>query len=62
MKSVYTLLPYPKRFLEDKSRFKIGLFSRQTGKSFCTSLDAVLDSISHPKSLWICLSAGERQS
>lgn len=62
MKSVYTLLPYQRRFLEDKSRFKIGLFARQLGKSFCTGLDAVLDSISHPKSLWICLSAGERQS
>lgn len=59
---VYTLLPYQQAFLEDNARFRIGLFSRQTGKSFITSLDAVLDAMSKPRTLWVCLSAGERQS
>ena len=61
-KSVYTLLGYQRRFVEDKSRFRLGLFSRQCGKSFCTSLDAVMDALEHPNSLSVCLSAGERQS
>ena len=29
-----TFLPYQKRWLDDRSRFKIGMFARQTGKTF----------------------------
>jgi phage FluMu gp28-like protein len=46
----------------DKSRFKIGVFTRQGGKSFGTSLEAVDDCVEHPRSKWVFLSAGERQS
>ncbi len=61
-KSIYNLLPYQKRFVNDESRFIIGLWSRQTGKSFTTALKAVVECAEKPRSLWICLSAGERQS
>ena len=37
------LMPYQKKWVEDKARFKIGLWSRQTGKSFATACEAVLD-------------------
>jgi phage FluMu gp28-like protein len=56
------LLPYQKRWLEDRSRFKIGLWARQTGKSFALTLEAVLDAAERPGSTWVMLSAGERQS
>jgi len=55
------LYPYQKRWVEDSSRFKIGLWARQTGKSFATALEAVLDAVEHG-SLWVLLSRGERQS
>jgi len=55
------LLPYQRRWVADDSRFKIGLWSRQVGKSFAGSLEAVLDAVSR-KTTWIFLSAGERQS
>ncbi len=61
MASKALLLPYQQRWLADKSRFKIGLWSRQTGKSFVSSLEAVLDAVER-KTPWIFLSAGERQS
>jgi phage FluMu gp28-like protein len=37
------LYPYQRRYLADSSRFKGGLWSRQTGKTFTTTLEAVLD-------------------
>lgn len=64
MKSVIDeiLLPYQRRWVRDESRFKIGLWSRQTGKSFATAAEAVFDCQCKPKSLWVVLSAGERQA
>ena len=56
------LLPYQRRWVRDESRFKIGLWSRQTGKSFATAAEAVFDCQLKPKSLWVVLSAGERQA
>ena len=59
------LLPWQQRWVADKSRFKIGLWSRQTGKSFSTSCEAVTDCAAEPSGtsdLWVCLSAGERQA
>lgn len=59
------LMPYQKKWVEDKARFKIGLWSRQTGKSFATACESVLDSNAQPKgnsNLWVVLSAGERQA
>ncbi len=37
------LYPYQRRYLHDRSRFKAGMWSRQTGKTFTTTLEAVLD-------------------
>lgn len=37
------LFPYQRRYLADRSRFKAGMWSRQTGKTFTTTLEAVLD-------------------
>lgn len=59
------LLPWQRKWVRDSARFKIGLWSRQTGKSFSTSCEAAEDSASQPKNssnLWVCLSAGERQA
>uniref|UniRef100_A0A7C5VJJ2 Terminase large subunit gp17-like C-terminal domain-containing protein n=1 Tax=Thermus caliditerrae TaxID=1330700 RepID=A0A7C5VJJ2_9DEIN len=57
-----SLLPYQHRWVKDTSRFKIGLWSRQTGKSFAGTLEAVLDAVERPGTTWVMLSAGERQS
>lgn len=37
------LYPYQRRYLADASRFKAGMWSRQTGKTFTTTLEAVMD-------------------
>jgi len=37
------LYPYQRRWLADRSRFKAAMMSRQTGKTFTTTLEAVLD-------------------
>ena len=59
------LMPYQRKWVEDASRFKIGLWSRQTGKSFATACEAVTDCAAQQKGstdLWVVLSAGERQA
>lgn len=60
------LLPYQVRWLEDDSRFKIGMFSRQSGKTFVATLEIVLDMIraemAGRRVRWIILSRGERQA
>lgn len=56
------LLPYQRKWVDDASRFKIGVWSRQTGKSFSTASEAVEDCIRNAGSTWVCLSAGERQA
>ena len=60
-KAPVQLLPYQQEWINDKSRFKICNKGRQTGFSFCSSLEAVLDAVEH-KTKWVILSAGERQS
>lgn len=55
------LTGYQTNWVQDKSRFKIGVITRQGGKSFGTALEAVLDCQEH-KTMWVFLSAGERQS
>ena len=37
------LYAYQRRYLADRARFKAGMWSRQTGKTFTTTLEAVLD-------------------
>jgi len=59
------LLPWQRRWVADTSRFKIGMWSRQTGKSFSTACEAVSDCAAQPvnsSDLWVVLSAGERQA
>lgn len=55
------LLPYQRRWVEDASRFKIWLASRQVGKSFALTLEPVLDTVQR-RTTWVFLSAGERQA
>jgi len=55
------LYKYQKRWVNDRSRFKIGKWARQTGKSFSTALEAVIDCV-EKVTKWVFLSAGERQS
>lgn len=56
------LLPYQARWVNDDAKFKIGVQSRQTGKSFQTACESVRDCLTDPGTKWVCLSAGERQS
>lgn len=56
------LLPYQERWVADPARYKIGVWSRQTGKSFSTACEAVIDCLADAGTKWVCLSAGERQA
>lgn len=60
------LYDYQKRWLLDDSRFKIGMFARQTGKTFTTTLELVDDCFEAEaagrKARWVILSRGERQA
>jgi len=60
--SIIKLTAYQRRWMDDNSRFKMAMWSRQSGKSFALSLEAVDDSYAQPHNLWVLLSAGERQS
>ena len=55
------LTQYQQNWILDTSRFKIGVITRQGGKSFGTSLEAVFDCVEH-LTKWVFLSSGERQS
>jgi phage FluMu gp28-like protein len=61
MTAALKLYGYQQRWVTDDSRFKIGLWSRQSGKSFAIALEAVLDAVKTGAN-WVILSAGERQS
>lgn len=54
--------PYQQRWLQDESRFKIGLWARQTGKDYTSSAEAIFDMLLRPKTTWVILAASERQS
>lgn len=60
------LYPYQKVWLEDTNRFKIGMFARQTGKTFTTTLEIALDMVfaelEGRRVRWVILSRGERQA
>ena len=57
---------YQQRWLLDRSRFKIGMFARQTGKTFTTTLEIVDDcyvmATQGRTVTWVILSRGERQA
>ncbi|MEI6655827.1 MAG: terminase family protein, partial [Verrucomicrobiota bacterium] len=56
------LYPLQRKFVDDSSQYKIGVTTRQWGKSTTTSGEAVHDSLTDPGTKWVCMSAGERQS
>jgi phage FluMu gp28-like protein len=60
------LYPYQQRWFADRSRYKLGRWSRQTGKTFTTSLEIVDDCFAAEstggRTKWVILSRGERQS
>lgn len=56
------LLPYQSKWVNDQSRFKIGVQARQTGKSFQTACEAARGCLTDPGTKWVCLSSGERQA
>lgn len=64
--SAIKLYPYQKRWLLDRSRFKISMQARQTGKSFTTTLEIVdrcfEAEVNKTKQRWVMLSRGERQA
>ena len=57
---------YQRRWLQDKARFKLGMFARQTGKTFTTTLELVDDCFEAEahgrRTRWVILSRGERQA
>lgn len=60
------LYGYQRRWFEDRKRFKLGKFARQTGKTFTTTLETVDESFEHvvkqARTRWVILSRGERQA
>lgn len=60
------LYGFQKRWFGDRSRFKLGKFARQTGKTFTTTLEIVDDAVEHEvqqrRTRWVILSRGERQA
>jgi phage FluMu gp28-like protein len=60
------LYPYQRRWLADTARYKIGMFSRQTGKTFTATLEIILHCLEQEahgkKARWVILSRGERQA
>lgn len=65
-RSVFAPLPYQRAWVADRSRFRIGLWARQTGKSTAVALDVVSDVLETESAgrttTWVLLSRGERQS
>lgn len=60
------LYPFQQRWFLDRSRFKIGMFARQTGKTFTSTLELVDDCYEAEaqggRRRWVILSRGERQA
>lgn len=63
---VVNFLPYQRRWMKDDARFKIGMFSRQTGKTFTTGGECTDDCVQgwmeDRRTRWVILSRGERQA
>lgn len=60
------LYGYQQQWFRDRSRFKLGMFARQTGKTFTTTLEIVDDAfqavVDGRRTRWVILSRGERQA
>jgi phage FluMu gp28-like protein len=63
---VINFLPYQRAWIADESRFKIGMFARQTGKTFSTGGECADDCFrgwaEDRRARWVILSRGERQA
>jgi len=61
-----TLYPYQQNWIRNKNRFKVGMFARQTGKTFTSTLEIVDHCLEMEaqgrKARWVILSRGERQA
>lgn len=66
MTAAIPLHAYQQTWFLDRSRFKIGMFARQTGKTFTTTLEIVDDCFEAEaegrRAKWVILSRGERQA
>ena len=60
------LLPFQRRYVDDKNRLKLGMFARQTGKTFSSTLEIAEDVLEAEamawRTRWAILSRGERQA
>lgn len=60
------LYRYQQRWFLDRARYKIGMFARQSGKTFTTTLEIVDDcfetELAGGRTRWVILSRGERQA
>lgn len=56
------LFPLQRKYVDDRSQYKIAVTTRQWGKSTCTAGETVHDAITDPGTKWVTMSAGERQS
>lgn len=56
------LYPYQRRWYDDQSRFKVGVWSRQTGKDFTTAAEVVADAMRRARSDWMIAAPSERQA
>lgn len=56
------LLPYQRAWVDDRSRFKAGVWSRQTGKDFSSADEIVEDCLQTAKCPWLIAAPSERQS
>ncbi len=58
---IIKLAEYQKRYIADKSRIKVACWARQTGKDFCTALEAILDAMETGQR-WYIVSLTQRQA
>lgn len=62
----FSFYPYQRRWIDDKSRFKVGMFTRQGGKSLSTSYEVAEDTMKaeerRKRTRWVVMSRGERQA
>lgn len=56
------LLPYQRAWYEDGSRFLVGRWGRQTGKSFSTAAIVAAGMIAQANTMWMIAAPSERQS
>lgn len=56
------LLSYQRAWVDDEARFKVGVWSRQTGKDYSTGAEVAEDCFRRPKTTWMIAAPSERQA